>query len=248
MEVSKIVPQFFYDVIARGVPGGALIAATSFSLGDKASIQDIVMYGFDGKIEDVSPTISFLILLAFYSYALGHLIAPIGDRISKLKIVDDHFKSELHVLRHAIDPKKSKFPKRVREYLEKEVGISKNGILNEDESKVVEYTSVLFIWSDWLRLKSADAGARIVKLRAEYRLFIGLCVVGLYSAFFHILSYLYLMYIEKPISFNIVLVLGGLVASCLGLYGYCKAYSVFQYSVINNYYAGRGIEGDIDPE
>jgi len=240
MEVSKIVPQLFYDVIARGVPGGALIAGTSFALGDSASIRDIVMVGFSGSNTSISVTLSFYIVLMFYSYILGHIISPVGDWIVEQKIIKLKFDTYFQVLRDSVDPNKSKFPGKIQRYLREEVGIFEDDIKSGDEHSNDKFTSLLFIWSDWLRFKSADAGSRIVKLRAEYRMLLGLSVVGVYTVALHLVC---LVFVEA-VSLNIVLIISGILLSWLGFLGYCKGYRTFQYSVINNYYAEKEIEGD----
>jgi len=242
MEVSKIVPQLFYDVIARGVPGGALIAGTSFSLGDSASIRDIVMVGFSGANASVSATLSFFLLLMFYSYILGHIISPVGDWVVDRDIIKSKFSIYLHVLKDSVDPGKSTFPRKIQKYLREQAGIFQDDIDSGKENKNVKFTSVLFIWSDWLRFKSADAGSRIVKLRAEYRMLLGLSVVGVYTAVLHVICSAFI----DDVSLNIVLIVSGIALSWLGFLGYCKGYSTFQFSVINNYYAEKVIEGDTD--
>jgi hypothetical protein len=237
VEVSKVVPQFFYDVIARGVPGGALLIGITFALGDSVSVKDIVLSGITVTSAPTTSAILSLVLFAFFAYVIGHIVGPAGDWISKLKIVDDIFSDYLHVLRNCVDSGKSKLPKRVQEYLRTEIG--ENG-----ENTNFEYMSILFIWSDWLRLRSADAGARIVKLRAEYRMLIGLSVVGAFTSIFHVM---WVIVGETKLSISLIAI--SILVFCMGLIGYCKAYSTFQWGVINNYYAQKMIDRDLpDPE
>ncbi len=81
-----------------------------------------------------------------------------------------------------------------------------------------------------------------MKLRAEYRMLLGLSVVGVYTAILHVICSVLI----EAVSLNIVLIVSGIVLSWLGFLGYCKGYSTFQFSVINNYYAEKVIEGDTD--
>ena len=149
--------------------------------------------------------------------------------------MDSLFSDYLHVLRNCVDPDKSKLPRKVQKYLEREID-------EDGEFSNFEYTSVIFIWADWLRLRSADAGARIVKLRAEYRMLIGVCVAGLYSLILHVI-----WAAAGKTDFSLGLALFCLLVTFLGLLGYCKAYATFQWGVINNFYAKKLID-DAQPE
>ncbi|MCP4430777.1 MAG: hypothetical protein GY806_07360 [Gammaproteobacteria bacterium] len=230
MEVSKIVPQFFYDVIARGVPGGAFLIGVSFALGEDISVKRIVMAGLDISSAPTTEAILLLVLFAFYAYVIGHVIGPASDWVSKLKLLDLAFSNKFHVLRNCMNPEESRLPRNIQEFLKNEIG-------ENDETDKFQYTSVLFIWADWLRLRSADAGARIVKLRAEYRMLIGLSVVGMLIIIIHVI---WVIFVE--ISLNVKLIVISFLVFSLGLLGYCKAYSTFQWGVINNFYAQKIID------
>lgn len=236
MEVSKIVPQFFYDVIARGVPGGALLIGWSFALGSTTDVNDIVMTGIEGDPASITSTVVFLVLFAFYAYVLGHIISPVGEWISKSDLVNNRYSDFLHVLRNCVDPEKSTLPKNIQQYIKQELDIDEG-----NESDNFEYTSILFIWSDWLRFKSADAGSRIVKLRAEYRMLIGLSVVGAVTSGLHIVSWIFI----KDVKLDLLVILLGPLVFYLGLIGYCRAYKTFQWGVINSYYAEKIIESEM---
>lgn len=233
MEVTKIVPQFFYDVIARGVPGGVLLIGASLSLGSDVGVTDIVLTGIDTKAEPITSTILLVTLFAFYSYVLGHIFEPLGDIITNWDKFKNRFEKYLKVLETCVDPDKSELPRNIQQFLATEINLSQENLTTN-----FKHSTILFIWSDWLRLKSADVGSRIVKLRAEYRMLIGLSVVGLSTTTIHLVAAASM----TNVTFNWLIIAGGLFVFTMGLIGYCRAYKTFQWSVINNYFATKTLD------
>lgn len=86
MEPLKIVPQAFYDLIARVVPGAFAIFSW-FNLFDPGwQGWHMVLNGVLGRIDDGKgyPTIFTALAFLFLSYVVGHLITPLVKRAQGL--------------------------------------------------------------------------------------------------------------------------------------------------------------------
>jgi hypothetical protein len=86
MEPFKIVPQAFYDLIARVVPG-AFAIFSYFNLFDPEWVGwHRLINGVLGRAEDGRgyPTIFTALAFLFLSYVVGHLISPLVKRAQDL--------------------------------------------------------------------------------------------------------------------------------------------------------------------
>ncbi|HHJ16361.1 MAG TPA: hypothetical protein ENJ80_06645 [Gammaproteobacteria bacterium] len=232
MEVAKIVPQFFYDVIARVIPGTAAIIGASVAMG--YDIVNITVAPFGGSTKLLNSSFFFVTMLFGYSYVAGHLINPLGDILRPL--IEKLFPGQFHILRTEISTENGSLPENMRDLLAKETDMNDSCPVpdgTQAQNKGI-YTSLLFIWADWLRLERPDVGARLVKLRAEYRMQIGLTVAATITLLLHVVSCLAYQY-----ELNIILIVFSLCVVVLSSTGYAQSYGTFQWSVINNYYAAK---------
>ncbi|HEY3929766.1 MAG TPA: hypothetical protein VGL89_15450 [Candidatus Koribacter sp.] len=79
-KVASIVPEIFYDLIARVVPGFCFVAILAGTY-----IAETGVPHFEAKAEDMGWTASTIILLIalLLAYGIGHLLTPIGDALSQ---------------------------------------------------------------------------------------------------------------------------------------------------------------------
>jgi hypothetical protein len=146
-----LIPSFFYDLISRTIPGGAIFAVGSLALeSDMGAILQAPIVS--------SPALSGSALVmgvsvAVASYLIGQLLAPLADPWGRWT---------------------SRWVARRANYLQKVV----NSAAEEHPADLVEFyrqrgdTSIpsLFVLYDGLRLNNPERGLQIAKTRAEYRM------------------------------------------------------------------------------
>jgi hypothetical protein len=159
MDVLKLVPQVFFDLIGRVVPGAAAIVA---ALVITSSTWEYWLSAIVGKeLVTKSPTAAFVLLFAS-SYVVGQLLSPLAKLVQRI--------GEL------FGRKPKDFPEK---YSRKAEGFRKNKIfylysLVRPEPKAKGY--------DWLRANHPEAGAHCAKIRGEFTMHNGLAAVFLSSA------------------------------------------------------------------
>lgn len=233
----KSIPQIFYDVISRVIPGSVSIIGIMMAL--DTTISETIFLPFL-EVKAFSDSSIFLVMIFLVcAYILGHLFNPIGDLLYT-HLLSKIFKSYANVLYTVVNsPEKCKLSSKIIEFINK-IDIKK-GQSNSQEEKNndwkeksnemdEDYLSLIYAWSDWLRNQDSNMGARLVKLRAEYNLHAELGVAGMVTVLIHIIA------IPKP-SWDYELIAIAAIVSVLSSLNYLKAFRVFQISVINNYYA-----------
>ena len=158
MEALKLVPQLFFDAIARVVPGLTAMFLYSHFCGWSRWHQFVegALRGKSGEGFPLSFVISFLLV---GGYIAGHLISPFTKLIQRLG--------------EALPEKwwQSLFDWEA---------------LKEEEEKFKKKASVNY---DWLRLDRPEVGALCAKIRAEFEMYNGLCVVFLGYALAVVVKY-----------------------------------------------------------
>lgn len=253
MEVSKVVPQFFYDLIARGVPGGALLIGLAIATGNTANLAEKTMLGIPLGKESATSYFIFLILFFLYSYILGHIIEPIGDCMRQSNWLKRLFPEQTDVIKHSLSLKTSRYATGIRKQMIDELDsvvrheMQAQAGITDDEQEFIqkegpkfEYIYMIYLWAEWLRCKNPDAGARIVKLRAECRMLIGLCVVGAITFIVH----LFYALLNKNVALNSIILLISLFVFMLCLAGFAEIYKIFQHGVINGYLITKSVEAE----
>jgi hypothetical protein len=226
MEALKLVPQLFYDLIARVLPGSVAIimvaAAANLKLGKLAT--DF----WDGAtaIQQSAIFLGFGFFVA--AYIVGQLISPISDFIEN-RIVKRLFPAYFSVLKNALSSS-SEYSPSVRSFLLRELGYKK-----ETEASQItagQSSKAVFVWYDWLRVNDPDSGARAAKIRAEYRMHSQNTVAFLIALVVH----LALAYMQQS-SLNPTLIIVLTIASLTSLWATARTYRTFQWAVVQQFYA-----------
>lgn len=158
MDVLKFIPQVFFDLIGRVVPGAAAIVA---ALVITSTTWEYWLSAIVGKeLGAKSPTAAFALLFAS-SYVVGQLLSPIAKLVQRI--------GELFGLK----------PRNFPENYDRKQGFRKNKIfylysLVGPKPKADGY--------DWLRANHPEAGAHCAKIRGEFTMHNGLAAVFLSSA------------------------------------------------------------------
>ena len=229
MDLLKLIPQLFYDLISRVVPGALAIVVLAAAA--NASIEGLLT----GTLADASPLkqSALFLGLAFFvaAYFIGHLISPLSDLFHR-KLIGKLFRRHFEVLREAISAG-SEYGDDVRQFLVTELGLPNGADVASISGD--RLNNAMFTWQDWLRIKSPDAGVRAAKVRAEYRMHGQNAVVLIVGLICHLLlatgGHL------KPGTAIIVLTLAGAVVS---MWAAARTYKNFQIMVINQYFSIRG--------
>jgi len=158
------------------------------------------------------------------SYVLGHIISIVSDPFEK-KLARFLMPKSYNILNQSISSE-SRYPEKIRDFLVEEVST------RQKEKENVGVT--IFIWYDWLKIHSPDAGARCAKIRAEYRMHSGISVVMIVTI---LIQLLFLVVFGSQLELSL-LVLSAILA-VLFLLGHARHHKVFEWSVINQYYAAK---------
>ena len=190
MDSLKIVPQIFYDLIGRVIPGGVAIFAFATAL--NFTVGEII-----NKVLDGIPTFqqsSFVLTMIFLvsAYIIGHLLVPLSHLLSGIMSSLDVQKS-FHIL-EGIVSEDEKVKQRHGKGPLKGIKDSLIALIDEDsemgkvsrlERSKRQYTDIIFLWYDRLRRENADVGDRLTKLRAEHEMHRALAVVSFTALLLH---------------------------------------------------------------
>jgi hypothetical protein len=97
----------------------------------------------------------------------------------------------------------------------------------------------LFVWYDWLRVWKPEAGMRVTKLRAEYRMFGGIAAASWFAAVLHLS-----LALVGSVRFQAGFLLVGLLVVGFASWGMVRTYRTFQWSVLNQYYVTGGVRAE----
>jgi len=227
MEVGKVIPQFFYDLISRVLPGAVGILGGCWATG--RSVGELATWPFRGSALEESTVVLSVALLAS-SYLLGQLLSPLSDFYER-SVLRRLFKKRFGVLREAISVR-GDYSQAVRELVAE--GVSDAGRGDKREYNDEELGSALFVFYDSVRVQRPEVGARLAKIRAEYRLYGSLAVIQPLVLLLHLLG---AVLGHHPLNRPAGWVLS--VIFLLASWSLVRTYWIFQRSVINNYYAVR---------
>jgi len=223
----KIIPQVFYDVISRIIPGCIVIVLGAIASG--TSIGHLLSRTLEGsKALQDSIFISILLLLVA-SYLVGQALAPLSIFIER-KLLAKIFPESFTCLQRSIDQGDSGFSPQVRQFLLEEIG----GSESVSQLRRIQYYTTTLIWFDWVQIFHPDAGVRLAKTRAEYRMH-GQNTVGLIVVLFlHVLTVTF-----GPLHFNLGLIAVLFTMICLSLWGETRMSQIFQWSIMHYYYVAK---------
>lgn len=226
MEALKLVPQLFYDLIARVLPGSVAIIIL-------ATATDLKLGKLTTDFWDGAPAIQQSALFLGFSffvaaYVVGQIISPISDFIEN-KIVKRLFPAYFLALKNALSSS-SEYSPTVRGFLLKELGYEKEK--ETTQMTTGQSSKAVFVWYDWLRANAPDSGARAAKIRAEYRMHSQNTVAFLIALAVH----LALGYIRQS-NINPALIIVLTVAGLTSLWATARTYRTFRWAVVQQFYA-----------
>ena len=166
MDALKLIPQIFFDVIARIVPGSVAFVILELTVPGGLWARTLERVAAGGVEPRKSATMAALVWLGA-SYVLGQLTSPAGKVVEGIavKIVTPRVHEALNSSSAGLKWLTNRIPKELIKYFESGPG--------PEKVQLKRY--------DWLRLYKADAGALTAKIRAEYTMFFALSAILLAS-------------------------------------------------------------------
>jgi len=154
MNISILIPQLFYDLIGRMVPGAALFGCAFFIYqGPREAIRHLMTWS-SGPQEVNIPTVLILLGNLLLSYVLGALLGGLW-----------FFASPLFLDRNKALTFQDQFEKIPKLIVER-IGVERT-----------EYYGGTAFMYDYIQIRCPNAGSRIAKLRAEQHMS-GVLIVG----------------------------------------------------------------------
>jgi hypothetical protein len=248
MELSKLIPQLFFDVIARMMPGSAVLVG--WAIAGEWKLSEILLVPFGSGSGLDTSAIFFVFVFLGASYVVGHLLGPLSQPLESS--INWLFRKKLSLVTDLIAHRSELYPLPICEFFSSFAhvhlgGSQEEAVAEEPEepmapeenavtpvaTEVQYHTSLIYIWLDWLRLKEPDMGARLVKIRAEVKMQSQLAVASLSVVLFHFLSIL----LSESVPLNVTLIVASFAASLLAMTNYHRLFRIFQLSIINHCYA-----------
>lgn len=225
MDAIKLVPQLFYDLISRIIPGFTSLFFFTLATGKQVGELPALIFKDSNTLQN---SIFFLLLVALLaSYLIGQIIALLSDSYEEI-FLKRVFSKYFNLLEHLISPD-SQYPKE-----EKTILI--NEIKPDDKDKKIIQEKI-WIWYDWIRVKNPEAGARCAKVRAEYRMHAGISVVMIFTALLHVFSYFI-----YEIKFNLSLIIISIILAILFTWVHARIHRMFERNVIGQFLAIKRVE------
>ncbi len=226
MEALKLIPQLFYDMIARVIPGALAIVLVAEAADLKLGV--LVNKFWDGAAAVQQSVLFFSFGFILAAYVVGQILSPISDFLES-RVVKKLFPRYYHVLKNAIS-EGSEYSPAVRKFLLKELGCEKETDAKGMSAAVA--SKAIFVWFDWLRVTDQDAGARAAKIRAEYRMHIQNSVVFFCALVIDLTAVLIHWRLFNPVLI-VLLTLAGIIS----LWATARTHRAFQWAVLQQYYA-----------
>ena len=227
MDALKLIPQLFYDLIARVLPGSVALVLLGLSTDLKLGKWITDFWEGATAIQGSALWLGFGFLVA--AYLVGQIISPLSDLIEN-KLVKRVFSKHFKVLQTGLSSKGTYSP-TMQDVLLKELRAE----TDHDKGQITssEYQKAVFVWYDWLRVNSPEAGANAAKIRAEYRMHSQNTVVFTAA----LLTHLIWASTTAEGRMKPVLIILTVIASVLSVWATARTYRTFQWSVIQQFYA-----------
>ncbi|MCP4583906.1 MAG: hypothetical protein GY839_20025 [candidate division Zixibacteria bacterium] len=225
MEINKIIPQFYYDLLSRVLPGFTLILLFSASL--NANVFRHVNQYLDESSALQDSSFAMILFYLLVSYLIGQLLSPLSSFFEQ-NIVAKLFPKNFNLLKNIITGKDLSFPPEIIQFIEDETNINKDNLKQEDDTQLRKY---IFIWYDWLKIYKPEIGANIVKMRAQASMHVAITLITLLSIVVY-LAAVSLDYVEIDvlhIAFYLLIIF-------LCLWGTIRTHKMFRWGVISHYY------------
>jgi hypothetical protein len=226
VDALKLIPQLFYDLIARVLPGSVALVLLGLSTDLKLGKWITDFWEGATAIQGSALWLGFGFLVA--AYLVGNIISPISDFLEN-RLVKRLFSDYFEVLRFGLSTEGIYSPD-MRKALLRELGAETNHAISQITS--IQYRKAVFVWYDWLRVNSPQAGANAAKIRAEYRMHSQNTVVFMAALLTHLIWAAMQQGKLKP-----TLIALTVIAGLLSLWATARTYRTFQWSVIQQFYA-----------
>ena len=230
-EVTQLIPEIFYDVIGRMVPGLLALFLLSVASGVDVVRATNSFYASNSALEESSIVIVGTLL--GLEYVVGQLLGALGN-MAHSKVLPHVFRQSYSVLYNAVRAGENPYPASVQKFLDSETAHMFQG--SAESATPLRCRQVTYLWYDRLRKSDGVAGVKLEKMRAEYKMLEGLYMAFALALVSHVLagssSVLGHM---AAIDWRVVAALAGGFALCV--WASARLFQTFQWSVINQYYA-----------
>ena len=229
MPALDIIPQLYYDILGRIIPGA--VAIWLWVLAANGQLAALLLHPYSG-----SQTLSgsLLVLLATWSiaaYVIGHLLSPISAMIHT-RILARYLPSYFNILQDAVSVSAKGYPPSIRSFFADEAAnLYGKDTVSRGVPSAAQYRQATYIWYDLVRLRSVSSGSRLGKMRAEYRM-----LEGLYVAFALTVPIQVCWWLIVGGDFSLELLAASLCGFILSCWSAVRLFQTFQRAVINEYY------------
>jgi hypothetical protein len=231
-DLSKFIPELFYDLLGRVVPGAIAIWIWLYALGIDLTTVLRILFGTAKVLSDSAFVVTTTLMLI--AYLIGHLISPISS-FMHLQVLARLFPSYFKVLQNAALSSHNPYPSNIRLFFNDEV--SRMFREKDRNARSSEYRRITYLWYDSIRLFNPIAGTRLAKMRAEYRMLEGIYVVFTLALILHIM-------LSWPTRHTISwgFIIGSTLAIIIAGWSAARLFRTFQWAVINHYYHVRSVD------
>ena len=161
MDALKLIPQLFFDLISRVLPGSVAIILLAISTDSKLGKLTTDFWDGATAIQESALLLSFGFVIA--AYLVGQIISPLSALVEN-NVVKRLFPAYYHVLQVGLTGKGT-YSSNMRKALLKELDAETEDDVGQ--ITVSQYQKAVFVWYDWLRVNAQEAGANAAKIRAE---------------------------------------------------------------------------------
>ncbi len=221
MDVVRLIPQLYYDLLSRVFPGGMTILAVDFKLGS------ILAYVLEGASPLQGSAIVLALMVFIAAYLTGQIIAPLSGFLES-HVATRLFPVHFRVVREAATTGAG-YSSEIQRFLREE--LSRGHGADISTLKDPDYERAVAVWHDRLLIHDPGMGDRASKVRAEYRMYGGLAVAAIAFIVNHLAASL-----APAVRMNGFLLLLAAVIGALCIWGKARTYRVFQRTIINSYY------------
>ena len=213
-----IVPQIYFDYIARLIPGFILLLSSYYLLfNDIAQILNLTQ----SSINYFKSQSGGQLLIIIYVFLVSYVISLICEAIYRLikllfgSILDRKYKKQIEITKE-----------KASEFIENEIKKE----LKKDCKFIKEIFPDIFIMYDFIRINEPSIGSRLVKLRAEYYMFRTLAIGYTVFLLIKLSSWSFPLYFSDFLNFLLLILL---IFSFVLLFFHRRA--SFLYGVHNNW-------------
>lgn len=215
----NFIPQLFFDVFARIIPGAVTIVLLSLAT-RKNLFARLFEWGLGASYKPEDSTVMLLLISLGASYVVGILLSPGGKLVQTKATKLFKYSNPLE----EVSQEKDRYLPQFRAFLKKQL----------DQCTEDQVRNAIWLWYDWLRINFPEIGALTVKLRAEYTMYGSLAVAFALFVPVHLVSSVFQ---KKTLS------LGGMLITTLcfllSAERSAELMRTFQLSVVNFYFCGK---------